>query len=302
MRSLLSALAILVMLSLGTGCMESSLESATPTAADAPSDAARGAAARMPVSEAAVQQEPPLQVERQLIKTGRLSLRVDEYDAAIVALRDTVARFDAYLSGEQEQRSTYRVENTLIIRVASAEFDALVAAVSRIPGRVEARSIDVDDVTEEYVDTQARLRSRRAAEERYLAILQRASTIEDILTVQRQLDQVREEIERVEGRLRFLQDRVGFSTLTVSLYQATEFALTEGPGFFAQVVDAFEVGWRGVLAIVLYFVTVWPFLLLIVAGTWFYQRWRRNNPLPERPAPRSVQRPSTPAPDASTSG
>ncbi|MEO1075095.1 MAG: DUF4349 domain-containing protein, partial [Bacteroidota bacterium] len=167
-------------------------------------------------------------MERQLIKTGRLSLRVDDYDEAVGALRDTVARFDAYLAGEQEQRRTYRIENTVTVRVRAAEFDAMVAALASIARTVESRSIDVQDVTEEFVDVEARLRSRRAAEERYLAILQQADDVNDVLAVQRQLDQVREEIERVEGRLRFLRDRVGFSTLTVTLFEETEYALTEG--------------------------------------------------------------------------
>ncbi|MEM6783038.1 MAG: DUF4349 domain-containing protein [Bacteroidota bacterium] len=276
------ALFVIAALSLGVGCTRGGSESASPSYEERRTAMDVGEA--IPVSETGAPTPTP-RVDRQLIKTGRLTLRVHSYDEAVTALRDTIARYDAYLSGEQEQRRTYRIENTLTIRVATDEFDTLVDALSQIGGSVEARAIDVDDVTEEYVDIQARLRSRRAAEERYLDILQRATTVEDILTVQRQLDQVREEIERVEGQLRFLRDRVGFSTLTVSLYQETEFALTEGPGFFARVAESFEAGWRSILELTLGLIALWPLLLLLVAGAWTVRRWRRKHPSSKQSTP-----------------
>ncbi|MEM8556351.1 MAG: DUF4349 domain-containing protein [Bacteroidota bacterium] len=289
MRSLLSrsALLVLVVLSLGAGCAESASDAAAPSFDSLPelerAEAGVADDGVVPVSEAAAQQPSPSRIERQLIKTGRLSLRVDDYDDAIAALRDSVARFEAYLAGEQEQRRTYRIENTVTVRVAAADFDAMVEALTSLARTVESRSVNVQDVTEEFVDVQARLRSRRAAEERYLAILQQASDLNDVLAVQRQLDQVREEIERVEGRLRYLRDRVGFGTLTVTLFEETEYALTEGPGFFSQVADAFVDGWRALLDFVLVALALWPFVMLLVGSVWLYRRWRRRNPRTERP-------------------
>ncbi|MEL6773025.1 MAG: DUF4349 domain-containing protein [Bacteroidota bacterium] len=281
MRSLAYAFVLLCVatLSLGAGCSSPSSESASLPFDDA--GAALDAAEAIPVARAEAPATPP-QMERQLIKTGRLSLRVDDYDEAVGALRDTVARFDAYLAGEQEQRRTYRIENTVTVRVRAAEFDAMVAALASIARTVESRSIDVQDVTEEFVDVEARLRSRRAAEERYLAILQQADDVNDVLAVQRQLDQVREEIERVEGRLRFLRDRVGFSTLTVTLFEETEYALTEGPGFFSQVADAIVTGWRALLDFVLALLSVWPFVFLFGGIVLLYRRWRQRHPRPAK--------------------
>lgn len=300
MRSLLSrsALLVLVVLSLGAGCAESTSDAAAPSFDTVPelerAEAGIADDGVVPVSEAAARQPSPSRIERQLIKTGRLSLRVDDYDDAIAALRDSVAQFEAYLAGEQEQRRTYRIENTVTIRVAAADFDAMVEALTSLARTVESRSVNVQDVTEEFVDVQARLRSRRAAEERYLAILQQASDLNDVLAVQRQLDQVREEIERVEGRLRYLRDRVGLGTLTVTLFEETEYALTEGPGFFSQVADAFVDGWRALLDFVLVALALWPFVLLLVGGVWLYRRWRRQNPrLPRRG--RAKAEPSSPA-------
>lgn len=296
MRLIFTALA-LATLSFGTGCTRSGSESASPSSEErgATMDAAEAA----PISKADIVIPMP-RVERQLIKTGRFTLRVHGYDEAITAFRDTVARFDAYIAGEREERRTYRIENTVTVRVAAPQFDSFVEALSHIEGTVEARTIDVSDVTEEYVDTEARLRSRRAAEERYLEIMQRATTLEDILAVQRQLDQVREEIERVEGRLRFLRDQVGFSTIAVTIYQETESALTEGLGFFSQAKEALGVGWRATLDLLLFVLVTWPLLLAIALGVLVYLRWQRPRQPRTRPtrphAPRTEPPPLGEAP------
>ncbi|MEM8601313.1 MAG: DUF4349 domain-containing protein, partial [Bacteroidota bacterium] len=111
------ALTFIALVSTGTGCATGSSDSGAPAFAE--DRMAVDATGAMPVSEAELRQSPAPQIERQLIKTGRLSMRVGDYDDAVAALRDTIANYDAYLSGEQEQRRTYRVENTFVVRVAS---------------------------------------------------------------------------------------------------------------------------------------------------------------------------------------
>ncbi|MEO1075635.1 MAG: DUF4349 domain-containing protein, partial [Bacteroidota bacterium] len=95
-------------------------------------------------------------------------------------------------------------------------------------------------------------------------------------------DQVREEIERVEGRLSFLRDRFGFSTLTVTRFEETEYALTEGTGFYSQVADAIVTGWRALLDFVLALLSVWPFVFLFGGIVLLYRRWRQRHPRPAK--------------------
>lgn len=265
-------------------CQQGSYADSEEVAAGAArAPAASDFAAEAPTDDAQVvltaQQATPAQLaEQKLIKTAHLGLAVDDYAAAMDSVRRTVVRFEAYLGGENEQRGTYRIENTFTVRVAPDQFDALLVALADIADQVDYRRVTVQDVTEQYVDTEARLRSQQAAEAQYLAILERSGSIEEVLAVQRRLDEVREEIERSQGRLRYLDNQIGLSTVTVSLYQQTDYSLAASPGFFSQVGDALADGWRGVLAFVIAVAALWPVLLVGGFALWLVLRYRRGTP------------------------
>lgn len=213
-----------------------------------------------------------------LIRTADLSFRVDDYGEAAAAVPQIVRQFDAYLAGEQEDRTGYRVSNTFQIRVAAADFDSLLAALAPLAAEVESRRVSVDDVTEEYVDVEARLNARRAVEAQYVTLLGRAGSIEDILAVQERLAQVREQIESAEGRLRFLRDRAALSTITLTLFEASPTGISDGPGFFSRLADAFGDGWEALLGLVVALVAVWPLWLLVGLGVLGWRAFRRRYP------------------------
>ena len=210
-----------------------------------------------------------------LLRRAELSMRVEDYAEAAAALPALVSGFDAYMAGEREWRSPQRVSNTYTIRVASAEFDALLAAVAGLASEVEARTVTVDDVTEEFVDLEARLRARRAVEERYVALLARADKVTDVIAVQQQLAQVREEIERAEGRMRYLADRAAMSTVEVTLYETTPAGLAGGPSLLHDLGAAFAGGWRGLLGALVFAVAVWPLWIVLALGLYAVRRARR---------------------------
>ena len=221
-----------------------------------------------------------------LIRRAELFLRVRDYAEAAAEVPRIVGRFDAYLAGEQEYRHSYRVSNTYTIRVASAQFDSLLAALDTLAVAVEQRTINVDDVTEEFVDAEARLRARRAVEAQYLQLLGRANDVEDVLAFQSQLAQVREEIERAEGRLRFLQNRVAMSTISLTIFDESPAGFASGPGFLRRIGDAFAGGWDTLLESVVVVVALWPLWLLVALVLLARRLWRQRNPAGNPATPR----------------
>ena len=206
----------------------------------------------------------PRQTEPKLIKTADVGMEVADYAAAREDVDELAERFDAYVASEEERRHPGQITGTLTLRVAAAQFDVLLSDLVAIAQNVDYRTVNVQDVTEEFVDVSARLRARRAVEARYLALLEEAKTVEDILRVEQSLGNVRVEIERAEGRLNYLEDRIGFSTINLNLYERIEGgAIASGPGFFRQVGRAFGNGWDGLKMFVLGLVNLWPLLLLI---------------------------------------
>lgn len=155
--------------------------------------------------------EPVPAKDRLLIQRGQIRVEVPRPDDVAREFLAKVVAWGGYLQSQQDM--------TLTVRLPAAKFDEAFAAV-RAFGRVIAESRQADDVTEEFVDLGIRLDTARKSRDRLLEILQKADKVEDILKVEAELRRLTEEIERMEGRRKFLADQVALATLQVSL-QAT---------------------------------------------------------------------------------
>jgi hypothetical protein len=116
------------------------------------------------------------------------------------------------------------------------------------------------------VDLEARLRARRAVLDRYLQLLARADDVGEILAVETKVAETQEAIEAAEGQLRALRDRVGLSTLEVTISDGELGALAAGPPFLRRLGEAFSVGLAGVADLALGVVVLWPLWLLGAAA------------------------------------
>jgi hypothetical protein len=177
-----------------------------------------------------------------LIRTGYAAVRVDSLEPAIAAL-EALARGaggfvgnTSFTGGEERSRTA-----TLQLRVPSARFGQLRAGLDQL-GEVLALNISVQDVGEEYTDATARLKSKRQVEDRLLELLRtRVGKLSDVIELERALEAVRQEIESTEGRLRYLRNQVGLSTMTVTL---SEPGLNIAEPGYHPIRDAFGLAWR----------------------------------------------------------
>ncbi len=207
-----------------------------------------------------------------IIKTGNISLETENYDTSIVKIKQIIKQNDAYLSNENEAKSDWRIENTLTIRVTSSGFEKLISEIEKTGKKVVSKNIGSQDVSEEFVDIEARLKTKKETEERYREILKQARTINEILEVESYLKSVREEIESAEGRLKYLNDKVSYSTLTLYIYQTTDNPYQ--PGFSSDAGNALSGGWKGLKALILVIFYLWP--LWIIAGVTLYFVFRKR--------------------------
>ena len=151
--------------------------------------------------------------ERMLIQRGQMRIEVVHPDDSSRAFLEAVKGFGGYLA-QQSGR-------TLTVRVPAARFDEAFAAL-RAMGRVLDESREASDVTEEFQDLGIRLDTARKARERLLEVLQKAETVDDILRVEVELRRLTEEIERMEGRAKFLADQVAMATLQATFVPKSE--------------------------------------------------------------------------------
>ncbi len=149
---------------------------------------------------------PEPAADRRMVYTAQLGIEVARVDDAIARLSGQAQVWGGYVSS--------RHDAVLVLRVPAAKFEQALAAV-REYGRVLSESLQAQDVTREHMDLSIRLETARKARERLLVLLEKAEKVEDMLKIEEQLRRVTEEIERMTGELKFLDDRVAMSTLTV---------------------------------------------------------------------------------------
>lgn len=200
-----------------------------------------------------------LAVERKLIREGNMRFQTDNMNETRRYLDSLVAAVEGYVASENVYNYDGTIEQSLQVRIPSDKFDSFLATVSSFAGRLDSRYINTQDVTEEFIDIEARLSAKKELEVRYLELLKQARTVEDMVAIETQLSQVRSEIESIEGRLKYLQNRVSYASLGINFYQPK----AEGFGFWDKVGDGWGNGWNKFLGFMVWLVTLWPFVLLI---------------------------------------
>ena len=220
---------------------------------------------------------PAQKTEEKIRKTAVIDLTVDDYKKTRAAIDNIIRSGKAYLGNENEQHSTYNISNSMVIRVANADFDRMVSNISGLEGHVNSKNIYIEDVTAQFVDITARLKSKKEVELRYRELLQKAVRVSDVLEVEEQLRMIREEIEAKEGELKYLNDQVSYSTINLSFHQDFEFTPSDSPGFFGRMGSAFGNGWNGFLSFLIGIVYAWPlWLVLGISGFFVYRFVKRK--------------------------
>jgi Domain of unknown function (DUF4349) len=159
--------------------------------------------------------EQPVQKQQSIIiYSAQLDMAVFEVDASIKKIEELAKNLGGFLA-KREDRS-------ITIRVPADRFDDAVRTIEKV-GDMLHRNIVAEDVTEEYRDLEIRLKGSKAVQERLTQLLQKAQKVEDSIAIERELDRVTMDIDRIEGRMKFLRDRAAFSTITVTFQpRATE--------------------------------------------------------------------------------
>ncbi len=209
--------------------------------------------------------EPIKVTDRKIIKTGSISFETDNVAESRKKIDTVITEFGAYVSSDNENNYGNRIEQKITIRVPFAKFDKLLAKIVSGADHLDSRNIQATDVTEEYMDIQSRIENKKKLEARFTEILKEAHTVNDILNVERQIGQLREEIESAEGRLRYLANQTSLSTLTVTFYEYHE----SEKGFGSEFSRGFVNGWTNMVWFFVGLVNIWPFLIFIGLIIWF---------------------------------
>ena len=217
--------------------------------------------------------QAPAPTEQKVIKTSYMSLEVSDFRVAADAV-DSIARtYGGYTSDSSVRDYTGRKVGYVTVRVPTEKFDDAIKEIETV-GDLKEENISLEDVTEHYIDLKARLDNLKRQEERYLDILDMATTVEDVLKIETQLERIRGDIESLQGSLNYLDNRIDLSTIQVQLSEPEKVVHESGiRRAFNEAVDGFLAAIRGIIIFLGYFIPIAVFLtLLSLAGFFVYRK------------------------------
>jgi hypothetical protein len=214
-----------------------------------------------------------------VIRTGQAFIEVEKVDAAALKIRQLAAQVGGFITNSSISGGRDQIRQaTFELKIPAQKYDQAADLLSTI-GKVETVTSTAQDVGEEFVDVTARVTNSRRLEERLINLLaNRTGKLDEVLRVERELARVREEIERYEGRLRYLSARVALSTLTITVHEPAPI-LGNSPGE-NPIAAALRRAWKNFIAVVAGSIAalgvVIPLALLGLAGWLGYRRWKRR--------------------------
>jgi len=247
----------------------------------------RFAVARRPaaaaLSEVVVTEVPELPVptpvdvmSNMLIRTATASIQVDSLEIAVAQVKQLAAQFGGYVASSGIEAGQKRLRNaTLEVKIPATRFDDALSGLTPI-GKVESVNVSAEDVGEEYVDVDARMENARRLERRLIDLLgTRTGKLKDILAVETELARVREEIERYEGRMRYLKAHTATSTISVTVHEPVPVVGSAGHSVMG---EAFTQAWRNFVVLLSLAVqslgVVLPLGLIALTAWYVTHRWR----------------------------
>lgn len=211
---------------------------------------------------------------RKLTKEANLRFRSKNNQESYTLIHHSLKKFDAYIAEENTFNYNNRNGFDLTVRVPAAQFDSMLNYIVNNANikELESKSIQINDVTEEFIDIEARIKIKKESEQKLTELLQQSGNLSETLEIQKQLTDLRSEIESVEGRLKYISDKVDYSTIRISFYEKIKYSKR----FFVDFLDALKNGWQVFLHLLTLLANLWIIILVIFLLRIGYKFYRRR--------------------------
>lgn len=212
-------------------------------------------------------------VGRKLKKEATINFETRDYNMVCLEIRNLIKKHSGQIikeTGNKKENNTH--EASFETRIPAKSFDLFLQELEAVHGKIVNKEINVEDITAQYIDMEARLKSKKELETRYIQLLSKASKVTEMLEIEKQLNNQRTEIESIEGEFKFMQHEVANNLLNITVTETK----TVTSGFFGKVLESLSDGWSFFVTFIIGLLTLWPFILLILAIVYFVLRYNRQ--------------------------
>lgn len=219
---------------------------------------------------------PSETVPQKIIKESYLRFETQDLDKTYRNIEKSIRTNNGFIQNDNSNKSYNSISRHLIIRIPTNNFQRVIDSISLGVEFFDTKRISAKDVTEEFIDLEARLKAKQTLEKRYLELLSKAKNVKEMLEIERELSNIREEIEAKQGRLKYLQDKVSLSTLEIEFYKNTsESGITVSYG--SKMWNAIKSGFNGLSMFFLGILHIWPFIIILGILGFFVKRWIKKS-------------------------
>ena len=215
-------------------------------------------------------------VEQKIIKTGSVRFETNDLEKTYQQVFLAAKKYKSNIQNDSEGKEYGSIYKRMTVRVPSQNFDLFLNEISQGVTFFDTKEVSAEDVTEQYIDIEARLIAKKRLENRYLELLKKATKVIEILEIEKQLSAIREEIESKQGQLLYLQNQISMSTITIEFYKTV--AENEGAtiSYGSKIWNGIVSGFNSFSDFLISLISVWPFLIVWAVVIYGIKKWLKR--------------------------
>ncbi|MGY8909299.1 MAG: DUF4349 domain-containing protein [Flavobacteriales bacterium] len=211
-----------------------------------------------------------------IIKSAKVKYKVEDVKIATNKIKELAKNYNGYISELQFQNNLYNIQNKFTLKIPKENFDVFLDSIRSFITFIDFENITTKDVTEQYFDAESRLKTKSEVKQRYEEILRnKVKTVDDVLNTEEKLRVIQEEIEATKGKLKYLRNRISFSSIEVELYEVVNYKPKPEifkKSFFTKIKEGFINGGKIISTLIIGLINIWPILLLIIVVFLIYKK------------------------------
>jgi Domain of unknown function (DUF4349) len=217
---------------------------------------------------------------KKIIRNAELSFEVKDSKQVTASIYEAARLSGGYIASSSEHQSDDEIRSEITIRVPREQFETLVGKISSyVSGKLQ-KSITSLDVSDEFVDTKARIAAREKIRDWYFDFIKQAKNTEEVLKVEDEIRELQESIESATGRINFIKHQSVLSTIHLTFFQKLSPLIKDlqpkPVTFWNLAWSSFKEGWWFIEQLTLFLVKIWPLLIIACIGGWYMRKKYRS--------------------------